>query len=312
MKIVFMGTPEFAASVLRELVERSYEVAAVYTRPDAPAGRGQMSGISPVKRLSEKHRLKTVQPKSLRTSEIQKELQALAPDIIIVAAYGLILPQLVLDMPRLGCLNVHASLLPRHRGAAPVAAAIIAGDSFTGISLMLMDSGIDTGAVYSRHAVPIFDYDTTGSLIKRLALVGGQALLDLLPRIERGTIRAMPQPAGEDSYAPMLDKTAGHIDWRQSAPVIWRLVRALQPWPGAFSTWEGRNLKLLQTIPLDIHTAAKPGTVVELPPGKAAEVGVATGSGVLGLIKLQLEGKRPVNASDFRRGQRSFTGSILS
>lgn len=313
MKIVFMGTPDFAARVLQELVESDCEIAAVYTRPDAPSGRGRLTGFSPVKQLAQQHQLRTVQPKSLRTSQIQDELKSLAPDIIIVAAYGLILPQAVLNMPRLGCVNIHASLLPRHRGAAPVAAAIAAGDRFSGISLMLMDSGIDTGAVYSRHAVPVFDYDTTGSLTGKLALIGSMALLDLLPELERGNIRPFPQPESgyEVTYAPMMNKSAGCIDWAQPAPVIWRRVRAFQPWPGAFSTWKGKNLKLLLTIPLEMATAAEPGTVVELPPGSAAEVGVVTGSGVLGLIALQLEGKRPATAADFRRGQRDFIGDIL-
>jgi methionyl-tRNA formyltransferase len=309
MKIVFMGTPEFAAPVLRGLIDEGYDVAAVYTRPDAPAGRGRALAASPVKRLAESHGLTVVQPRSLKKAEAQDELRKFAPDVIVVAAYGLILPQAVLDIPRLGCVNVHASLLPKHRGAAPISAAILAGDAFTGVSIMRMDAGIDTGAVYSRLMIPILDWDTTGTLTERLSVIGVQALLAVLPQIEKGTIVAVPQPSEGSSYAPMLSKEAGRIDWSKSAIEIWRQVRAFQPWPGAHTTWEGKLVKLLETAPIATKSNTSPGTVIEM--SGEAPVGIVTGDGVLGIKKLQLEGKKPVTAGEFLRGARGFIGAGL-
>ncbi|MEN8614911.1 methionyl-tRNA formyltransferase [Dehalogenimonas sp. THU2] len=311
MKIVFMGTPEFAVPVLEALAGEGYKVAAVYTRRDAPSGRGKTLTASPVKQMAEQHGLTVIQPGTLRKPEAQAELRELEPDVIVVAAYGLILPQAVLDIPRLGCLNVHASLLPRHRGAAPIAAAIAAGDRFTGVSIMRMDAGIDTGAVYSRAMIPVFDWDTTGSLSGRLAIIGAMSLIDVLPQVERGTIDAVPQPVEGSTYAPMLAKEAGRIDWRQSADMIWRQSRAFQPWPGAYTAWQGKTLKLIETRPVDIDTKAEPGTVVQVPNAPAVPFGVATGGGVLGILSLQLEGKRPAAAAEFLRGQRDFIGSML-
>jgi methionyl-tRNA formyltransferase len=264
MKIIFMGTPEFAAPVLQGLIDEGYDVAAVYTRPDAPAGRGRSLAASPVKQLAERHGLTVVQPRSLKKPEAQDELRKFAPDVIVVAAYGLILPQAVLDIPRLGCVNVHASLLPKHRGAAPISASILAGDVFTGVSIMRMDAGIDTGAVYSRAMIPILDWDTTGTLTGSLAIIGAMALIDVLPQIEKGTTEPVPQPAEGSSYAPMLSKEAGRIDWSKSAIEIWRQVRAFQPWPGAYTTWEGKLVKLLETLPVAMVSDAPPGTVIEL------------------------------------------------
>ncbi len=309
MKIVFMGTPEFAAPVLRGLIDEGYDVAAVYTRPDAPAGRGRALATSPVKQLAERHGLTVVQPRSLKKPETQDELRKFAPDAIVVAAYGLILPQAVLDIPRLGCVNVHASLLPKHRGAAPISASILAGDAFTGVSIMRMDACIDTGAVYSRLMIPILDWDTTGTLTERLSIIGSMALLDVLPQIGKGTIEAVPQPADDSSYAPMLTKEAGRIDWSKPALQIWRQVRAFQPWPGAYTTWEGKLVKLIETMPVATNSGAPPGTILEL--SGETPVGVETNDGVLGIKKLQLEGKKPVTAGEFLRGARGFIGAGL-
>jgi methionyl-tRNA formyltransferase len=311
MKIVFLGTPEFAAPSLQGLIDEGYEIAAVYTRPDAPGGRGRALAASPVKLLAARYGLPVVQPRSLRKAEAQEELRRLTPDVIVVAAYGLILPQAALDIPRLGCVNVHASLLPRHRGAAPIAAAILAGDEFTGVSIMRLDADIDTGDVYSRSMVPIFEWDTAGTLSKRLAVVGAMALLDVLPQIERGSIPAMPQPDEGASYAPILSKEAGKIDWRKPATEIWRQARAFQPWPGAYTKWDGKLIKLIETTPIEMASSAHPGTVVELRSESSIPFGVATGNGVLGIRRLQLEGKRPAAAGEFLRGQRGFIGAVL-
>jgi methionyl-tRNA formyltransferase len=309
-KIVFMGTPEFAAAILEGLVDEGYDIVAVYTRPDAPAGRGRSLAASPVKQLAERHDLTVIQPRSLKKPEAQDELRKFAPDVIIVAAYGLILPQPILDIPTLGCVNVHASLLPRHRGAAPISASILAGDEFTGVSIMCMDAGIDTGAVYSRSMIPILDWDTTGTLTESLAIIGSMALLDVLPQMAKGQIAALPQPAEGATYAPMISKEAGRIDWQKSAVEIWRQVRAFQPWPGAYTTWDGKLVKLIESIPIAVPPKAPPGTVVALS-GEAASLGIITGHGVLGINKLQLEGKRPVTREEFLRGARGFIGAVL-
>ncbi len=311
MKIVFLGTPEFAAPSLQGLIDEGYAIAAVYTRPDAPSGRGRSLAASPVKLLAERHDLTVVQPRSLRKLEAQEELARFAPDIIVVAAYGLILPQAVLDIPRYGCVNVHASLLPKHRGAAPIAAAILAGDAFSGVSIMRMDAGIDTGGVYSRSMAPIFDWDTAGTLSDRLSIIGAMALLDVLPQIERGSIEAVPQPAEGATYASMISKEAGRIDWTKPAIEIWRQARAFQPWPGAFTTWDGKLIKFIETIPIRIASTAPPGTVIPLS-GEGSPVGVATGEGVLGIKTLQIEGKRQAAAGEFLRGARGFVNSFLS
>lgn len=305
-----MGTPGFAAPSLQGLIDEGFHIAAVYTRPDAPSGRGRALAASPVKVLAERHGLTVVQPKSLKKPEAQEELRRFAPDAIVVAAYGLILPQAVLDIPRLGCINVHASLLPKHRGAAPIAAAILSGDAFAGVSIMRMDAGIDTGAVYSRSMAPIFDWDTAGTLSDRLSIIGAMALLDVLPQIERDAIQSAPQPTEGASYAPMLSKEAGRIDWKKPAVEIWRQARAFQPWPGAYTTWDGKLIKLIETTPIDAGTTALPGTVVELS-GEVAPFGVATGDGILGIRKLQLEGKKPATAGEFLHGARGFMGAVL-
>ena len=308
-KIIFMGTPEFSMPILTGLIDEGYDIAAVYTRPDAPSGRGRVLAASPVKQLAEKHGLTVVQPRSLKKPEAQDELRRFDPDIIVVAAYGLILPQAVLDIPRFGCVNVHASLLPKHRGAAPISAAILTGDKFSGVSIMRMDAGIDTGAVYSRSMIPILDWDTTGTLTRNLAIVGSMALLDVLPQLVTGTIAAAPQPSEGATYSPMISKEAGRIDWSKPAVEIWRQVQAFQPWPGAYTSWNGKTLKLIETAPSTIQSNAAPGTVFELSERRA--LGIATGEGTLVIKKLQLEGKKPVTAGEFLRGARGFIGAEL-
>lgn len=311
MKLVFMGTPEFAVPTLRGLIGAGYDVSAVYTRPDAPAGRGRSIAASPVKIAAEGCGLKIVQPRSLKKPEVAEELRSLAPDAIIVAAYGLILPRSVLQIPMFGCINVHASLLPRHRGAAPVAAAILAGDESTGVSIMRMDAGIDTGPVLATASTPIYDTDTTGSLTERLAFLGSDLLLGVLPQIFHGEIEPLPQTAEGATYAPMLTKEQGNIDWHRRAVEIWRQVRAFQPWPGAFTTWEGKLLKLIEAQPLDMTFAAPAGTVVLLGGRPSMPFGIVSGAGVLGIEKLQLEGKKTATAEEFLRGARGFVGAML-
>lgn len=307
MRLVYMGSPEFAVLPLRYLVEEGYEVAAVYTKADKPAGRGRALSISPVKREALALGLPVVQPKSLKDDAVQAELRALCPEIVVVCAYGQILPGQILALPKRGCLNIHPSLLPRHRGASPVAATILAGDEWGGTSLMLMDEGLDTGPVLERATVRVRADDTTGSLIARLALVSARLLLDVLPRWAKGEIVPQPQDGTQVTYFKMMAKEAGEIDWTLPAAEIERRVRALQPWPAAYTRFRGRLLKVMAAQAAEGGSDLAPGTVVAWGEG----FGVATGAGVLAVLKVQLEGRQTVSGAEFLRGQRGFIGERL-
>ncbi|MGQ9839996.1 MAG: methionyl-tRNA formyltransferase [Anaerolineae bacterium] len=318
MRVVFMGTPEFAVPSLEALVAAGYEVVGVLTKKDQPAGRGQRPEESPVKRVARAHGLAIQQPDTLRSAEAQAALAALAPDLIVVAAYGLILPQAVLDLPRFGCLNVHGSLLPRHRGAAPVAAAILAGDIQTGVTIMLMDAGLDTGPMLSTAAIPIAPDDTTGTLTRKLAELGARLLVETLPRWLAGQVVPQPQPATGATFAPRITKEQGQIRWAEPAWLIERRVRAYQPWPTAYTTWHGQLLKVLWAQAESEEAAAGAlgsasesravGTVIGGPGGRA---GVITGEGILWLQEVQLAGKRSLPIAAFVAGARGFIGSRL-
>lgn len=310
IRTIFMGTPEFAVPALAALLATGYDLIGVYTRADQPAGRGQKLAESPVKQLAHAHNLPIYQPVTLRSVEAQAALAALAPDLIVVAAYGLILPQVVLDLPCFGCINVHGSLLPRHRGAAPIAAAILAGDAEAGISIMLMDAGVDTGPVLSKAALLITANDTTGTLTDKLATLGAELLVATLPGWLSGEITPQPQPADNANFAPRLAKEEGEICWTEPAELIARRVRAYQPWPSAYTTWQGQRLKVLRAQ-ADQQAKGKgqePGTVIA---GAGGEVGVVTGAGILWLSEVQLAGKRALRADAFVAGARGFVGSKL-
>lgn len=307
MRVVFMGTPEFAVAPLRNLVLNNYDVAAVYTKKDKLAGRGQELSISPVKREALELGLNVLQPGSLRKPEAVSELASFAPDIIVVAAFGQILPPDVLGLPRFGCINIHPSLLPRHRGAAPVVSTILEGDRWGGVSLMRMDEGLDTGPVITRAQVLVRDDDTNATLSFRLSLISAQLLADLLPRWASGDTNVLVQDDTSATYFKPLTKDAGKIDWALPAADIWRQVRAFQPWPGSYTSFGGKTLKIIEGRPSSCTSAAPVGTVV--PIGK--DLGVVTGSGVFELGRIQLEGKQPMPASDFARGRRDFSGMVL-
>ena len=308
MRIVFMGTPGFAVPVLKLLVLNDYEVAAVYTQPDRPSGRGCNASFSPVKQAALSLGLNVVQPVSLKNEETLGELASLKPDLIVVAAFGQILTQAVLDLPGYGCINIHPSLLPMYRGAVPVAASILNGDSFAGVSIMLMDKGLDTGPVLSQAQIPVLGYDNTEILTDKLSLVGVQLLLDVLPNWKKGEIAARPQDNACASYFAAVTKEMGVIDWSQPAEAIWRRVRAYYPWPGCFTRWQGKNVKIIEATPLPAVSGIAVGQVAALSDGSA---GVGTGNGVLKIITLQLEGKKPMSSREFLRGQRQFAGSVL-
>ncbi len=306
-RIVFMGTPEFAVPVLEALIKTSHPIVGVYTRPDKPAGRGGKIQPSPIKQLARARNLPIFQPTTLRQPAVVDELRALAPDVIIVAAYGLILPLDVLALPPRGCVNTHASLLPRHRGAAPIPAAILAGDSETGITLMQMDAGLDTGPILVQRALKISDEDTAGTLTAKLGSLAATLLIDSLPHILAGEITPQPQDHARATMVKTIRKEEGLIDWTQSAIEIWRRVRAFNPWPSAFTFWNGAQLKILSAYPSDHRTNAEPGHVIKL----QNEIGVATENGTLILREIQLAGKRVMKIEEFVRGKKEFVGSIL-
>ena len=310
-RIIFLGTPEFSVPSLEALIHGDYQVVAVYTQPDRRAGRGQQVTSSPVKRLALSQGLDVVQIDKFKVAGTVEKLAALAPDLIVVAAFGLLLPPEVLNIPKLGCLNVHPSLLPRHRGASPIATAILQGDEITGVTIMLVDAGMDTGPILNQREVPITAEDTTGSLGIKLAQVGAQLLTETLPLWIEGRIKPRPQNDSEASYSKMIKKEDGEIDWRLSAKELWWRVRAFDPWPGCYARWRDRRLKLVKVLPLQGEKSGEPGKVIALAPPAPVTVGVETGDGVLGLVRLQLEGKRELSADEFVRGQRDFIGSHL-
>lgn len=306
-----MGTPEFAVPSLEALINNGYQVVAVYTQPDKRAGRGQQIISSPVKQLALSQGLDVVQIEKFKVAGTVEKLAALAPELIVVAAFGLLLPPEVLNLPKLGCLNVHPSLLSWHRGASPVAAAILQGDEKTGVTIMLLDAGMDTGPILNQREVPISDEDTTGSLGVKLSQVGARLLIETLPLWIEGRIKPRPQDDGAASYSKMIKKEDGEIDWRLSAQELWRRVRAFDPWPGCYARWRDKRLKLVKVLPLYGEKSDEPGKVIALSPPAPVTVGVQTGDGVLGLMRIQLEGKRELSAEEFMRGQRDFIGSRL-
>ena len=306
--LVFMGSPQFAVPTL-EALARDHTILAVFTQPDKPAGRGQQLTAVPVKQWASAHGVPIHQPKSLRKEpQAIDVLRDLKPEVIVVAAYGLILPQAVLDVPPLGCLNVHGSILPRHRGAAPITSAILAGDAETGITIMKMDAGLDTGPMLSVAREPIRSDDTTASLSERLSSIGGQLMADTLPKYLSGEIVPQPQPTDGTTYSPKIDKADAQIDWRKSAIEIERMVRAYIPWPGTQTTWNGVTLKVLKAQVMEGQRNGETGKVVRLSDGS---IGVVTGEGVLVLKEIQLAGRKAMKAEDFVRGQTNFSGATL-
>ncbi len=310
-RIVFMGSPAFAVPTLDALA-RDHEVLAVFTQPDKPAGRGRKLARVPVATWAEEHGVPIHQPVSLRKDAAALDrLGALKPDVIVVVAYGLILPKTVLVVSPHGCLNVHASLLPKYRGAAPIPAAILAGDDETGVTIMRMDAGVDTGPILAQAREPIRADDTTLSLGERLARLGARLMVDALPKYLRGDITPIPQDDSLASLSPKIDKADGRINWSEPAIHLDRMIRAYNPWPGAYADWNGHPLKIVRAVPTG-QTAAKTlqliGQVIRLDAGR---VGVVTGDSVLELREVQLAGKRAMPIEEFVRGRPTFVGSML-
>ena len=310
MRIVFMGVPDFSVPALKRLIGSEYEIAAVYTGTDKPAGRGQNPTISPVKRVAQDHGLAILQPASLRDEAEIERLTKLKPDVIVVAAFGQMLPQEMLEIPQFGCLNIHPSLLPNYRGASPIASAILAGEVETGVTIMSMDAGMDSGPVLAQERVLIDPRDTSESLGTKLAEAGADLLMETLS-LWFGH-RLVPHPQGEEAtYTKSISKTDGEIDWNLSATEIERRIRALYPWPGCYTHWQGKILKIQEAIALPSSGEEQPGVVMSMPLGSEAPVGVGTGEGILGLQRVQMEGKRIMSADEFLRGQKGFIGQQL-
>ena len=303
MKVAFAGTPEFAAAALEAILAAGFDVPLVLTQPDRPAGRGMQLQPSPVKRVALAAGIPVHQPEKLRTPEQQAPLADVQADVLVVAAYGIILPQAVLDLPRHGCLNIHASLLPRWRGAAPIHRAIEAGDAETGITIMQMDAGLDTGPMLMKRVVPIDADDTTGSLHDRLAQAGAALIVDAL-RALPGGLSATPQPAEGVTYAAKIGKAEAAIDWTRPAAEIARAVRAFNPFPGALATLDGTPIKLWRARAIDAS-----GTPGEVLLAEGAGVIVACGEGALCVTELQKPGGKRLPAADFLRGLPIATGA---
>ena len=311
LKVVFMGTPIFAVPVLTALLDEGYHVVGVYTRRDRPTGRGKRLMAPPVKLAALERGLPVFQPSSLRRDEkARQEMASLSPDVVVVAAYGLILPPDTLELPRLGCLNVHPSLLPRHRGPSPVASAILAGDRDTGVTLILLDEGLDTGPILAQRSTPLGDRENTEQLTGRLFLTGAELLLETLPGWANGDVQSRPQDESQATATRLLERADGEIDWSRPVIDISRQVRAMYPWPGTFTAWQGRTLKIIQAGPRDPTKPAgdASGLVVT---GDGSAIGVVAGDGVLNVERLQMEGRRAVGADEFLRGYRDFPGSLL-
>lgn len=313
MTIVFMGTPDFAAPTLQALLDNGYDVRAVVTQPDRPKGRGQQMCVSPVKALAMQHQLRVLQPEKVRKDmEFQAILKEIAPDVIVVIAYGQILPESVLQIPRLGCINVHASLLPKYRGAAPMQWAIIRGETETGVTTMMMDKGMDTGDMLLTAHVPVGEDDTAGTLHDTLAQTGAQLLIETLHGIAAGTVARIPQDHALVTYAPLLKKEDGRINWQEHAIAIYNKVRGLSPWPGAYTTFNGMTVKLLQvkveSAPSDMNSMLL-GSVIAL--DKNSGPLILTSEGAIRILKIQPENKQPMNCSDFCRGYRLNIGDRL-
>ncbi len=311
LRVVFMGTPEFAVPSLKALVEAGYDVAAVVTQPEKPKGRGRKVSPSPVKEFASACGLKVLEPASIRDEAFVKGLSELAPDFIVVVAYGKILPPSVLKIPRYGCINVHASLLPKYRGAAPINWAVIRGEKETGVTTMLMDEGMDTGPVLLSERVSIAEDDTSESLSKRLADLGAALLVKTLRGLTEGSIKPKPQNNELASYAPLLKKEDGRIDFSKTASEVANLVRGTRPWPCAYTFWRGRLLKIHAGRALkeaDEKNGCRPGTVVEV---SDDSIKVKCAKGLFAVTELQLEGRRRMKAGEFLRGNTVEEGEVL-
>lgn len=308
MKVIFMGTPDFSVPTLEEIIRAGHEVIGVVTQPDRPKGRGKAVKYPPVKEKALEYNIPVYQPVKVREESFVNTLRKLDADIIVVIAFGQILPKEVLELPRYGCINVHASLLPKYRGAAPIQWAIMDGEETTGITTMYMDVGLDTGDMLLQEEVKIEREETAGSLHDKLSKVGGKLLIETLKRIEEGTIQRIKQDDSKSNYAKILNKGIGKIDFNSSAVEIERFIRGLNPWPSAYTFLDGKTLKIWKAVVLEGSYQGKPGEIIEQTKEKMI---VNTGRGALSIKELQLEGKKRMKTDEFLRGYKIEKGRIL-
>ena len=302
MRVIFMGTPDFAVATLRAVVDAGHEVVLVVTRPDKPVGRGRQVQAPPVAQAARELGLDVAQPKALRSGPFPERFCALKADVAVVIAYGRVLPKRLLEAPQYGCVNVHASLLPRWRGAAPMQAAILAGDSETGVCTQQMEEGLDTGPVFVSRRVPLSESVTTGELHDTLAALGAEVAVETLAMIPGAVPR--PQDTEGVTYASKISKDDGRLDWQSEAIALGRRARAMSPWPGGWALWRGKRLKVLE-VRVD-ERSGTPGTIASVSPLR-----VFCGAGVLELVRVQAPGKRPVSGVDFANGARLAPGDVL-
>jgi len=308
LKVLFLGTSAFACPALEILLASPHEIIGVVTQPDRPKGRGQKLSPPAIKSLALAKKIPIFQPEKLRHPSSVELIKSLAPELIAVVAYGQILPPSLLSFPPRGCVNVHGSLLPKYRGAAPIARAILAGEAQTGVTTILMDAGMDTGPVLLTQETEIAETDTLGTLQDRLSQMGGDLLLQTLEGLDQGAITPRPQDHSQASYAPKIEKEEGHINWHIPARQLFNLLRAFDPWPGAFTDWSGRSLKLFLPAFLDSESSEAPGTVVE---ASARGLRIATSQGYLLVQELQLENRPRMKVTEFLRGYRLLAGTVL-
>lgn len=309
MRVIFMGTPDFATGTLEEIVLAGHEVVGVVTQPDKPKGRGKTLMPTPVKEVAIKYNLPVYQPKKVREPEFVEVLRGLKPDVMVVAAFGQIISKEILEMPKYGCINVHASLLPAYRGAAPIQWAVINGDKESGVTIMQMDEGIDTGDMIEKVVVPIAEDETGGSLFDKLSQAGAKLCVKVLQDLEDGKAVREKQPEESTThYAGMIDKKMGVIDWEKSAKEIEQLIRGLNPWPSAYTKLQGKNLKIWKAAVLPEHSQEAPGQITEV---TKDSIVVQTGQGRLKILELQLEGKKRMDVASFLRGYALKEGEIF-
>ncbi len=308
MKVIFMGTPDFSTGVLESILEAGHEVTAVVTQPDKPKGRGHEMQFTPVKEVALKHGLRVLQPKKIRDPQVVEELSKISADICVVVAFGQIIPKSILEMKTYGCINVHASLLPAYRGAAPIQWAVVDGLKETGVTIMQMDEGLDTGDMLTKVVVPLDPKETGGSLFDKLSVAGAKLCVETMELIEKGEVTPVKQGETTTDYAKMITKELGKIDFSKSAEEIERLIRGFNPWPSAYTKLDGKTLKIWSADVLDEEYEGAFGEIIKV---SKNEIYVKTGKGTLSLKEIQLEGKKRMSADAFLRGYRLENGILL-
>lgn len=308
MKIVFMGTPEFAVPCLQKIIDEGHEVLAVVTQPDKPKGRGKKLAMPPVKELALKYNIDVYQPLKAREESFVEKLKEINPELIVVVAFGQILPKSILDIPKFGCVNVHASLLPKYRGAAPLNWVIINGEEKTGVTTMYMDVGLDTGDMILKSEIPLDDEITAGELHDKMMVQGAEVLKDTIDLISKGEAPREQQNDEETCYSPIMDKSLGNIDWSKSATDIHNLIRGVNPWPSAYTTYDKQTMKIWKTKVLDKLSEKTPGTILSVDKNG---IEVSTGDKVLQISEIQMSGKKRMIVSEYIKGNDISTGIVL-